>query len=146
MSASTLASAALLLVVLAWAGLTVWNSAARARLDRMKPEIGAAFQAHAASYAERGELPPPVYWDFRRGRVAEYPPGVAEVVRGEGAGDSEVGFAVATVVRADAVEGERWPVWMWGVGVGFVPPGLFHGLFGAASAALLVLWLRLRAG
>ncbi len=146
MSASTLVSAALVLVVLVWAGLSVWNSAARARLDRMGPEIAAAFQAHAAPYAERGELPPPAYWDSRREQVVEYPPGVAEHVQSAPSGDPEVGTVVATVVRTDAVEGERWPVWMWGLWAGAVPPALFHGLFGAASVGLLVLWLRLRAG
>ena len=141
MNSSTLAAAALALVVLAWAGLTVWDRAARARLDRMVPEIGAALHAHAAPYVERGELPPPAYWDFGRGRVAEYPPGVAETVQG---GEPDALFT--TVVRAEAVEGERLPVWMWGLWVGTVPPALFHGLFGAASAGLLVLWLRLRSG
>ena len=144
MSASKLAAAALVLVVLVWAGLFVWAQVARSRLDRMTPEMGAAFQAHAAPYTERGELPPPAYWDFRRRQIVEYPPGTAETVRGN-PNDPEAPFATV-VVRADADTGERWPVWMWGLWVGAVPPALLHGLFGAVSVGLLVLWLRLRDG
>lgn len=138
MSASRPA-ATLALVVLAWAGLSAWNGAARARLDRMAPEIAAAFQAHAAPYTERGELPPPAYWDFRRRRVVEYPPGTAETLGPDGPG-----APFATVARADADPGERWPAWMWGLWVGAVPPALFHGAFGAVSVGLLALWARRR--
>ncbi|MDT0630495.1 hypothetical protein [Rubrivirga litoralis] len=146
MSASTLTVTALVSVVLAWVGLTIWNQAARARVDDMGPEIAIAFQTYFAPYAERGELAPPAYWDFRLGWVVEYPPGVAEYVPGEGTeGMTPESDLVAVAVREDAATGERWPVWMWGVWVGAVPPLLFHGLFGVASLGLLALWLRLRA-
>ncbi|WP_412061533.1 hypothetical protein [Rubrivirga sp. IMCC45206] len=141
MSAPHLVLAALVVVVAAWIGLSVWEVAARARLDQTTPQIRAAFEAHAAPYTARGDLPPPAYWDFRRGRLVEYPPGSAEQVQSE---DPEAPFVVATVVREDTATGERWPLWMWGLWVGAVPGVLFHGLFGVAAVGLLAWWLRLR--
>ncbi len=143
MSASKLAAAAFVLVVLAWVGLSAWGQIARSRLDRTTPEVATAFEAHAAPYTERGELPPPAYWDFRRRQVVEYPPGAAETVSSDPS-DPQAPFVM--VVRADADTGERWPVWMWGLWLGTIPPAVFHGVFGTVSVSLFALWLRLRSG
>lgn len=141
MNASTVVLAALVVTVLAWAGLTTWNRLAHDRLDRMKPKVAAAMQAYNDSYTAQGELPPPSYYSFRQNRVVEFAPGVAQTVHSEDA-DPDAPFAVATVVDADAPS--EWPpVWMWGMWGGSY---LVQGAFAALSLGLLATWLRLRAG
>ena len=146
MSASNLALSALVVVVLSWVGLTVWQQTALLRVEQMSPKIRAAADSLGEHYQARGELPPPVYWSLRDERLVEYL--ADEVTWTEGTGETPAGVAAPqfATVRSSSSGGERWPVWAWGLAVGYVPRLLFHGLFAGSTVWLALLWLRLRAG
>ena len=146
MSASNLALSALIVVVLAWVGLTVWQQTALARVEQMSPKIRAAADSLSERYQARGELPPPVYWSLRDERLVEYP--AEEVTWTEGTGETPAGVAAPqfATVSSSTSGGERWPVWAWGLAVGYVPRLLFHSLFAGLVVGLTLLWIRLRAG
>ncbi len=129
MDASNLLLAGLVVVVLLWAGLSIWRDAALKRWQKIE-------RSYITYYASKqGEAPgfvPPVKWDFEKKRLVEIPPGEYTVEEHEATKPRQP--STISVLVKDT--GRPFPFWMWGAVLGQLSAVWFHGVFAGLTLLL----------
>ena len=138
MNSSALALGSLVIIIIAWVGLSFVRGAT-ARYFRRVAESYEDYYSAAAAGAE--DAPPPAKWNFRSHELEPISPDDPNIRV-----DSS-GMAYGLISEA---EERQLPLWIAGLAVGKrlldISPVLFHSIFAVVTLLLAFLWWRLHSG